>query len=262
VPRNRIVGLIALLTVAAFPLGAQTPLTARMQAFVDEIEDFPNTELAAFFPRRGDWTWFETVLDVRTGEVHGTGIWRFPGAETLRAIGAGGPVCDSFESAVGEAGPVETRLGMQAMMHSGRWRRVRGTRFVPPGADGRSPVFVEWRREDGEWVVSAFGDVGYYFPRLLGRPANSIARDTAVVPEDAAFAPAEWYTITLEGRRSAKYGEPRPLDRALLTRVGVLERVSIYVSRDETWNTAEVLYLPVSPGRYQAYTRPLARRCD
>jgi hypothetical protein len=261
-PGNRTFFLAALLTLAAVPLDAQASLAARMQAFVDEIEDFPNTELAAFFPRRGDWTWFETVIDLRTERVRGAGIWRFPGAETLRAIGAGGPVCDSFEGTIGDYGPLDGRLGMQVMMNAGRWRRVRGTRFVPPGADGRSPVFVEWRREDGEWVVSAFGDVGYHFPWPLGRPANSIARDTAVVPEDAAFAPADWYMITLEGRRSSRYGAPRPIHRAELARVGVLERVSIYVARDETWDTAEVLYLPVAPGRYQPYARPLARPCD
>lgn len=128
--RNPILPLIALLVLAAPPVAAQpqmpaaeTTLSARMQAFLAEVEDFPNTELAAFFPRRGDWTWFQTRRDPR-GPVHGVGVWRFPGAETLRAIGAGGPACDSFEGVTGEAAPWAGRLGMRAMLE-GRWRRGR-----------------------------------------------------------------------------------------------------------------------------------------
>ncbi|HEU4881548.1 MAG TPA: hypothetical protein VFT45_04860 [Longimicrobium sp.] len=262
-PRIPLLSLIALFTLATPPLRAQTSLAARMQAFMAEIEDRPNTELAAFFPRRGDWTWVQTARDYNHGgRVMGVGIWRFPGAETVRAIGADGPVCDSFEQPQGEFGPWEGLFGMQAMFNRGRWRRVHGNRFVPPDAGADSPVFVEWRREDGQWVVSAFGDEGFYTPRLLGSYPNNFQRDTAVVPEDAAFAPENWFTITIQGWRSPRYGAPRPLDRAALTRVGVLERVSVYVARDETWGTAEVLYLPVAPGLYQPYERPLGRPCD
>jgi hypothetical protein len=121
-------------------------------------------------------------------------------------------------------------------------------------------VFVEWRREDGQWVVSAFGDEGYYVPRLLGSGADAFERDTALVPEDAAFAPEDGYTITLECPRSVR--DPRPIEGGELTRVGVLERVRVYVARDETWDPAEILYLPVAPGRYQVYGRPQSRPCD
>lgn len=268
-PRNRILPLTALLTLAALPLAAQTesrtpaagaPLDARMQAFLEEVEDFPNTGLVEFFPRRGDWTWFQTLRD-SGGTVRGVGIWRFPGAETLRAIGEGGPACESFEGVTGEAGPWEGRLGVQAM-RPGRWRRLRGNRFVPPGESARSPVFVEWRREDGAWVISAVGDEDFHSPRLLGREGGPFRSDTAVVAEDAAFAPEDWYTITIAGRRSPKYGTPRQMDRAGLTRVGVLNRVSVYVPRESSWERSEVLYLPVAPGRYQAYERPLGRVCD
>ncbi len=141
------------------------------------------------------------------------------------------------------------------------WRRVGGKRFVPPGASARSPVFVEWRREHGRWVVSAFGDEDIYFPPLLGSEGSAFFRDTAVVPEDAAFAPADWYTITVPYWRSSRYGAPRTLSRDQLTRVGVLNRVSVYVERGSSWDTAGVLYLPVSPGRYQPYERPLPRPC-
>ena len=137
--RNRILPLIALLTIAALPLQAQTesrapaaagaPLGARMEAFLREVEDSPNTSLVAYFPRRGDWTWAQT-LRADGGGPDRTGTWRFPAAETQRAIGAGGPVCDSFDAGGGHSGPWEGRLGMYARLHAGRWRRVRGGRFV------------------------------------------------------------------------------------------------------------------------------------
>ena len=43
------------------------------------------------------------------------------------------------------------------VLRPGRWRRVGGNRFVPPGAPASSPIFVEWRREGDAWVVAAAG---------------------------------------------------------------------------------------------------------
>lgn len=265
-PRMPSLCLAALLPLAAaLPARAQAPdtsLDARMRAFVREIAAEPNTGLAAFFPRRGDWTWVQTMRGERGGER--VGVWRFPGAETVRAIGAGGPACNSFDVGGGEIGPFEGSFGMQTRMHPLPWRRVRGNRFVPRGASAGSPVFVEWRREDGEWVVSAFGDEDVYFPRVLGWSAGPFSRDTSLVPEDAAFAPADWYTITLDGRRYARYGNPRPLegaDRARLLRLGVLHRVSVYVERGTRPEWPDVVYLPVAPGRFQPYETPAPVPC-
>jgi len=263
-----LIPLLACSLAATLPLAAQTgapagaTLEARMQAFLREVPETPNTALAAFFPRRGDWTWVQTLRDER-GRRRRTGVWRFPGAETLRAIGAGGPVCGSFDLIRGEFGPFEGRFGMQAIMNrGGPWRRVRGSRFVPPGASARSPVFVEWRREDGQWVVAAFGDEDIYFPRLLGRWSGPFSRDTTLVPEDAAFAPADWYTITIEGRRAVKYGLPRAIDRVLLARIGVLHRVSVYVERGSALEGSELMYLATAPGQYQPYETPAPMPCD
>jgi hypothetical protein len=62
----------------------------------------------------------------------------------------------SFEIQV-ESQPIG--LFAHQVMHRGTgWRRVRGNRFVPPGASASSAIFVEWRREGDRWVVSAFGD--------------------------------------------------------------------------------------------------------
>ena len=229
-----------------------------MQAFLREVEETPNTGLAAYFPRRGDWTWVQTRRAFR-GDATRPRIWRFPAAQTPQAIGEDGPVCSSFDVRAG-LGPYEGRFGMQTRMHRGPWRRVRGTRFVPAGESAASPVFVEWRREDGVWVVSAFGDLDAYQPRVLGQPAarRPFFRDAVGVPDDAAFAAADWYVIPVNGMHYAKYGSPRPLneaDRARLVRIGVHQGVSVFAPREEADWPAHV-YLLTAPGQFQAYEAP------
>ncbi len=254
--------LAALASLAALPANAQdrgapagTPLAARMQAFIREVHETPNTGLAAYFPRRGDWTWVHTRQPYGRRGAPRVATWRFGGAQTLRAIGAGGPVCPSFDGP-GGVGPTEGHLGMQTLMHRGPWRRVRGTRFVPPGESAASPVFVEWRREDGAWVVAAFGDVGVYDPTVLGRRPPAAWRDTAGVREDAAFAPADWYTIVLNGQRYSTYGIPRPQDRSGLVRIGVFQGVSVFAEPDEDPDWPYIVHLPMAPGQFQAYQAP------
>jgi hypothetical protein len=254
-PSRRGVLFAVWLVLAAPPVRAQVPdgaLAARMRAFVEAAPDAPNDSVAAFFPRRGDWAWVHTRRPFDTPGPPRVGTRRFGGAETLRAIGAGGPVCESFDQP-GELGPHEGRLGMQALMHRGPWRRVRGTRFVPPGESAASPVFVEWRREDGRWVVSAFGDVDVYFPRMLGRHAPAAWRDTTGVREDAAFARADWHMITLNGFRYLTYGNPRPVDRSRLARIGVYQGVSVFALQGENPDWPDHVYLLTSPGQFQRY---------
>jgi hypothetical protein len=261
----RIATLLALAAVPAAAQARDAGLDARMRAFAESAPDAPNDSVAAFFPRRGDWTWVQAWQREDGGIEPGAGVWRFSGAETPRAIGAGGPVCDSFESP-GGAGPFEGRLGMQTRMHRGPWRRVRGTRFVPPGEPASSPVFVEWRREDGAWVVSSFGDVGIRRgPRLLGRVAGPLTRDTTLLPEDAAFVPADQHVIVLGGRRYAKSGTPRALDaaaRARMVRIGLLGRVSVFTERGADPEMPYAVYLLTTPGLFQAYDTELPRPCQ
>lgn len=256
-PRNRVLPLIALLSLAAFPLGAQTSLSERMQAFLAEVRETPNTGLIPYFPRRGDWTWVQTLEHPRDGRR--TGTWRFSGPETPRVVSADGPACLAFGGGTVEGGPFERSFGMQAARYSGPWRRVRGNRFVPPGESARSPVFVEWGREDGQWVVTAFGDENV--SAVPGRPAGPFSREAAHVPEDAAFAPADWHMITVEERRYVKYGLPRPLGRVEIRRIGVLHRVSVYVGREAGAERSGFLYLPVSPGQFQPYEGPGSGPC-
>lgn len=257
----------ALLVLGTVPAAAQptdASLAARMDAFLREVPNTPNDELVWYFPRDADWTWVQTLRD-EAGRTH-TGIWRFTGGgEAYRAITAEGPVCHSFDQVRGEFGPYEGKFGMQAMRvaHGQPWRRVRGTRFVPPGASAASTVFVEWRWEDGGWVISSFGDEGNYL-HAPPRRAPFVPGDTAGVPEDAAFAPADWPVVTLDGRRYVRYGLPRDIsgaDRAALVRVGVRERVSIYAQRD-FGDVPAVIYLPVAPGLFQMYETPLPEPCS
>lgn len=263
-PRHHIL-LLALSIAAAAPAAAQgaapdTTLAARVQAFLREIPREPNDALAAFFPRRVDWTWVQTLRPERGGPPR-TGIWRFPGAEAARAIGADGPACPSFDVGGGEFGPFEGRFGMQALLHRGPWRRVRGNRYVPPGAPASSPVFVEWQLEDGEWVVSTFGDQDIHLPGLPEPPRGPFVRDATPVAEDARFAPRDWHTIAMEGRRLPRYGRARALDRAELARIGHLHGVNVYVERTGRGEEEGFVYLPVAPGEYQPYERPLPTPC-
>lgn len=261
--RLRLFSLIAILTLAT-PLGAQAGLEARMQALLDTLAEGSTAGAAAFFPRRGEWamvtTWRGGPAGVRTRAR------RFSGAETPRIIGPGGELCDSFTRPGGEYGPPEGVLAMQAMMHRSGWRRVRGSRFVPPGKDASSGSFVEWRREDGAWVVAAFGEEHRHFPRVLGTPVGMITRDT-VPPAGVAYAAdAPWFArnepITFEGFRYIRYGNPRAVLPDTMARIGSLGRIPVYAPAGHT-RAPQLLVLPVRPGEFQLYEgfRPSAGTC-
>ncbi|HEX6372847.1 MAG TPA: hypothetical protein VF006_28250 [Longimicrobium sp.] len=272
--RNSILLLMPLLGLAALPPAARTqtrapaaeaPLAARMQAFLDALNEGDLAPVAAFFPRRGEWARVRTWGGRSRGERTETA--RFAAAETPRAIAAGGAACESFAQPAGEYGPVEGALAMQAMMNRSGWRRVRGNRFVPPGEDARSPVFVEWRREDGRWVVSAYGEEYPDFPRLLGTPVSMISRDTLIAAEGAAYAAdAPWFVqntpITFEGWRYVRYGLPRRFEPGALARLGSLGRIAVYARAGDT-RAPEVLMVPVRPGELQVYQgfRPTGSVC-
>lgn len=151
---------LALLLLLAVPCTGQTQtLERRMEAFLATMRRRSDDSTVHFFPRTGTFTY------VRTSHIRGReGVrpWVFPADQALRAMDYGGPLYHSF-SINPHAQPIAL-LYQQVILREGRWRRVRGNRFVPPGAPASSPTFVEWRREDGEWVVSAFGD------ELFGRP--------------------------------------------------------------------------------------------
>lgn len=228
-------------------------LAARTDAFLDLIDGQTDT-LAAFFPRRGDWTWFHTVH--QDGGPDRVQVWRFPGGATREAIKMCGPAWESFIIQY-ESHPVGV-LSWHVLENGRRWRRVGGTRFVPPGASANSPAFVEWRREDGRWVLSAFGDESFRRRQLPGAASGMVRRDTTgPMPTEERFAAGQpWYEsgrpITFDGLRYAKYGTPRAIDQGELAWFGVLGAVRVYTLVRHSGDLSGI-YLPVSSGVYQRY---------
>jgi hypothetical protein len=237
--------ILPLLIAIPLRAAAQDGLESRNEAFLRAVKDAPRDSVAAFFPRRGDWTWTQVVEGAPPGRR--STVWRFAATETLRTIRPHGPVCASFR-----------QLEMRIEEDGTRWRRVAGNRFVPPRESTRSPVFVQWRREDGRWVVSAFGDATYWSPRVLVYDPHGRRIVLAMVPDTVLrlyAAEAPWYvenqTIYFEGHTYTKYGLPRAIADSLLTRVGRFGLIGVYTDKRNT--TAEIIYIPLAPGQYQLY---------
>jgi hypothetical protein len=131
-------------------------LQQRASAFLDAVRRTDGDSIATFFPRTGDWTYVHTAHYRDRDQIS---VRRFPGSESYAAIRLRGPVWASFEIQF-ESQPIG--LFAHQVMHRGTaWRRVRGNRFVPPGASASSAIFVEWRREGDRWVISALGDESF-----------------------------------------------------------------------------------------------------
>jgi hypothetical protein len=133
----------------------QNGLPSRMDQFLRAVQRRNVDSISAFFPRRGDWT-YQRTKHVRDGRR--VGRWKFGPEDTPRAIRSG-PLESSFTIDI-EAQPVGTLIH-QLAFRSGRWHQLPGLRFVPPGGGPDSGIFVTWRREDGAWVISSFGDECY-----------------------------------------------------------------------------------------------------
>jgi hypothetical protein len=165
-------------------------------------------------------------------------------------------VCESFR---GFLGPYGDDLEMRIEADGTRWRRVGGNRFVPPGESARSPMFVQWRREDGRWVVSAFGHATHWFPPVLGYSrGDDVVPDTVLpLPSTPVYAAeAPWYldsrTIHFRDLRYTKYGLPRAIgDSTSLRRVGRFGLIGVYADKGSIY--AELIYIPLAPGQYQLY---------
>ncbi len=128
-------------------------LDARVHEFIASVDTLEPAGIVRFFPTTGDVKYRRTI---HTAEGTQTGVWRFPAPEVPVALSSDGPLWASFEIQP-EAQPVGL-FEHQVKLRPGRWRRVRGTRFVPPGADALSPIYVEWRQEGTKWVIAEFGD--------------------------------------------------------------------------------------------------------
>jgi hypothetical protein len=133
---------------------AEVPLEARMREFTASMRRVDEDSAVTFFPRSGDFTWVQTT---HFGDRDVVGTWRFPAAEFRAAYR------DVLNDML--TGHVEgNRVGSfshQLQIRRPRWRRAPGNRFVPTDEPDSSPIYVQWRREDGRWVVSEIGDEGY-----------------------------------------------------------------------------------------------------
>ena len=214
--------------------------------------------IASFFPRQGEWEMVRTPDRVAPGAV--VERHRFSPGNTLAAISYGGPVCDSFGGVTGDIGPAGGVIVMQAHGER-RWRYVGRSRFVPPGRRADSPIYVEWIRENGAWVVSRIGEEYWYAPRVIGEPAERhVTRDTTAgsgLPMERRYGSrAAWFIdsrlIEVEDHLYVKYGLPRTIDAGLLVRFGSVGVVPVFVEPAAA-RVPEVMYVLVGPDEYQPY---------
>ena len=264
--------LAALIAACALPLSAQATdslpaaderagtLQARMDAFLEAVEAGIAGKAAHFFPRDGHFTWVRTT-HYPSGPPR-VGFWRLRAADVAKATETCGPLYGSFTFL-----PHGQPLGgfYDQMSASDRtWKRVRGTRFVVQGGWSTTPAFVEWKREDGRWVVSSFGDEAHRSGperRLLGAPAGMVVRDTSAARsrDDVYATGARWQEITFGSFRYTRYGTPRPLESRELAWIARAGPVRVYAApRDRD---GEVLYLPTSAGVYQPYQSERSPSC-
>lgn len=229
-----------------------------MAEFVEAVaENGPTEPTRRFFPVTGDWSYTHTV-HLASGPAR-VQRWTFPAAQTSRLFGFDqdapvNPVWDSFliDPHGQPEGLLIASLGVRP------WRLVGRNRFVPPGAPASSPVFVEWRREDGRWVISAFGDERYCAHPLLGHGAGEIVRVRSM-PERSppVYAANErWYAddehLRFDAWRYLKYGLVRQFQLGDLEPFGWKGDVRVYVERGQA-EFPIVLYIPTAPDLYQPY---------
>lgn len=267
---SRITLLLALGLMMAAPLSAQSGPDARMRAFLQAGREMePNEKLTDFFVRGSPATW---VLTTRLGQETHVGRWRFEHADLLPAMDEG-PLCETFSHG-GDV--ISTESLMYRILFDKRpWRRVGGKRFVPAGAPARSPLFVEWRREGGRWVITSFGEEHRRDPvpqdgrfsdaRMVGDSLRGPPL-TLPLPTSAPVATdMRWYVdnepIMVQGRRLTKYGLPRPLADGEVRRIGAIGGVGVF-REVGTAGIAEVVYLPVTrDGSFQPYQSMMGDGC-
>lgn len=141
-------------------LAGAEALDQRTRAFLEAVRHGVADSTAVFFPSSGDLSYVHTS---HRADVDRPGVWRFSVADAQQAIRRG-PLYRVF-SINYHRQPIGL-FAHQVMNRGTEWRRVRGNRYVPPGASASSAVFVEWRREGDAWVVSSFGDESFPNGRL------------------------------------------------------------------------------------------------
>ncbi|HEX8245503.1 MAG TPA: hypothetical protein VF541_18470, partial [Longimicrobium sp.] len=264
-------GILSILLALATPGAAQAragrtvPLEVRMRRFLAEAGSEGRVageveRLLPYFPRRGEWERVRTFH--RGSRPDSVVVERFRNADMGRAAKPGGPLCRSFDPGGGEHG---APLGTVPAEAGGTWRRVRATRFVPQGRSARSPIFVEWRREGNQWVISAMGEEADEASKLSWNGRPQIVPDSAAgkplhlpLPADGAYAQRKpWFVshdpIFIGSLRFVKYGGPRQLDDGGVVRFGSVDGVPAYREPSRR-RVPEVVYQAVTPGgMFQPY---------
>lgn len=131
-------------------------LGAISRRFLNAIRGGTADDIRRYFPRTGDLTYRHTRHGHDGDHLE---VWRFTGEDAGRQLDAEGPLFEAVQPS-----PEGQTIGVfvyQVQCRGITWKRVHETRFVPPGADASSPVFVEWRRESRRWVISAIGDESF-----------------------------------------------------------------------------------------------------
>ncbi len=127
----------------------------RTMVFLRDHRTTPDAALREFFSIRDGFTYIHTAHYADGPQVDST---RFASADTSTSLPA-------FFRRVLKIDYHAQRIGLfahQVMQRGIRWRRVPDTtRFVPPDAPDDAAIFVEWRLEDGRWVISSFGDESF-----------------------------------------------------------------------------------------------------
>jgi hypothetical protein len=238
---------------------APAGLRSRMDAFAAALREMaPMVRIAGFFPRVGEWEMIRTPTRAVPGAVVNRS--RFAPGQTLAAISEGGAVCGSFGGVVGDVGPYDGALVAQA--NSARaWRYVGRYRFVPPDGRADSPIYVQWAREHGAWVIARIGEEYEHQPRVAGRPAAGVlTRDTTagnLLPAERRYGrSAAWFTsdgpIDVGGHWYFKYGLPRTIDERHVVRIGSVDVVPVF-AEPAAAPMPEVMYVLAGPGEYQPY---------
>jgi len=222
-------------------------LSRTMREFIRDV-----ARPVGYFPTRGTWDYVTEVRD--RGGRKTVGTHRFPAAQTWDAVERpDGPLCNMFSSGDGVVFPSVVGYAYE----SRDWRRVVRTRFEPRPADARVGVWVDWRREDGRWVISTVGEWIQPPPRVLGIPAAQ-ARDTLrgrrlqlPLPPGARLATdAPWYageTLHLSGPPYLKQPRTRKMEPRSLVYYATVDGVTVWT---EPWELASgwgpsVVYVPV-----------------
>lgn len=224
-----------------------------------------------YMPRRGTWDY---VLHIRQPSGPGIiGIHRIPAEQSAAAIdGPDGPLCNSFHT--GEGGAVGS-LATYVLLDDHGWRR-RGTRFDSRDAEPGEHVFVDWRREDGRWVIAAIGEEREYV-EPIAQPVATAPRDSLYgrrlrlpLPQSARLATdTEWYrsgaALQFDHPPRLKYGAPRKMANGSLVYFTTYDGVMLWTTPDElrsSWGPTGV-YAPVDrEGTFQVYVGWRGNGCN